>query len=163
MVENRIGVIGPTRIKSGWKLGAEFGGTEKNSRNKFSNDLCLGKNFHFNAQNFWWPFLVIVSILSVFLSVSLLSEIWYVTFMTFWPKTYLRTKNSSLRTFLVRSYFASSNNSTSPNIGGRMHGRPPPQILGVCPPDPLSLRPWCYSILPKSQWVVVVYIILIRF
>ena len=44
---------------------AEFGEGEKYSRTKCSN-VFLGKNFHFNAENFWLPFLVIDRILSVF-------------------------------------------------------------------------------------------------
>jgi len=37
----------------GRRLGAEFGGTENFFLQKqFSNDLFLGKNFHFNAENF---------------------------------------------------------------------------------------------------------------
>jgi len=56
-------------LSMGGDFGAEFGGTEK----IFVDQM---KNFHFNTLNFWWPFLVIDSILSFFcLSLSLKSDI----------------------------------------------------------------------------------------
>ena len=69
-------------------------------------------------------FLVTDSILSVF-CLSLLSEIGYITYMTLFL-----TKNLYFRKkFIVLCH--ASNNITSRNIGGRMHGpSPPPQILG---------------------------------
>src|SRR6218665_1800341 len=90
-------------------------------------------------------FLVIDSILSVF-CLSPLSEIMiyniYNTFLS--PNLDLTTKNSSLTPIFSQLVVSlTSNNSTSQNIGGRMHG---PSLdlkfWGTVPPVPLSLRPW---------------------
>ena len=63
----------------------------------------LGKEFHFNAENFWWPFLVIDRLLFVFC----LPEIWHKPNMTlFLTKNIYFTKSiSSSNLFLVTSYF----------------------------------------------------------
>ena len=111
----------------------------------------LGKNFHFHAQNFWWPFLVIDCIFSVFaMSLwSLLSQILYIAYhlspFLYDKNLYFSWKNSVVTPFLLNSYFQASDNTrpTSPNIGGTntlaVH---PPQILGGRHPStPLSLRP----------------------
>jgi len=64
--------------------GRRLGGRKKLSRKKFSNDL-LGKNVHFNAENFWWPFFSHRPSFAV--STSLLSEVLYIPYMTlFLPK-----------------------------------------------------------------------------
>ena len=88
----------------GRRLGAEWG-----TENKFR-----GPNFRkcpfYENNSILMPkisFLVINSILS-FICLSLLSEIWYITYMTLFltKNLYFRTKHSSM-TLLVSSYFAS--------------------------------------------------------
>ena len=37
------------------RLGAEFGRTEKNFADQNFRMTLLGRNFHFDAENFWWP------------------------------------------------------------------------------------------------------------
>src|SRR6218665_1323417 len=50
--------------------GAKLGGTEKNFANQnFLNDLFIGKHFHFHAENFLKPFLVIAY--NVYMALSL--------------------------------------------------------------------------------------------
>ena len=99
-VSHRRWLVSPSSFIQAWdghgrRLVAEFGGQKKMSRTKCSNDF-LGKNLHFNAQNIWWPFLVIDSILSVF-CLSLLSEITYMAIS--WPKHRFQNKKIHLETF----------------------------------------------------------------
>ena len=103
------------------------------SRTKFSERPFLGKNFRFNAENF-------------FFCLSLLSEIWYITLFS--TKNLCFThKNVFTSTFyLFFSHFVlspASINITSPNIGGTdAWAVPTSNILGgTSPQSPLSLRP----------------------
>jgi len=121
------------------RLGAEFGGTEN-----FLNDLILGNKFHFNAENFWWPFSVIFYVFCL----SLLSGIWYIKYMAllnfFTKNLYFRTKNSFITPFLLSSYFHTHPITLLLEILGEPMHRPspPPRMFeGTVPPVPLSLRP----------------------
>jgi len=67
---------------------------------------------------------------------------WYITY-----NSSISEKVPSWQLFLLSSYFYTHPcyqcNTTSPNIGGRMHGPSPnSNFLGHRPPDPLSLRPY---------------------
>src|SRR6218665_789767 len=65
--------------------------------------------------------------------------------MTFLTKNLdFRTNNSSFTPLFTQFVVClTSNNSTSQNIGGRMHGPTPHLKFGGVPPlHPLSLRPW---------------------
>ena len=134
-------------------------GDGKNFAAQIFQWLFKGKDFHFlffAAQNFWRPFLVIDSILSIFLSFlclfclkSLMYNIIYMTlfltkiFKILTKNLDFRTKTSSLTPFLVSSYFSSHPITALLKIlGGGYMGLPPPQILGrPSPQSPLSLRP----------------------
>ena len=137
--------------------GAEFGGRIKIRRTNFRMTFSR-KNFHFNAQNFWWPFFSHRLYFSVFTSDSpvwnliyynIIQHIWPFS----WPKTSIsQQKVSSWDPFLISSYFASHLMTVyfSKYWGEGCMGRPPPQILGDRPQVPLSLRPWQTEIIPIS-------------
>jgi len=116
----------------------------------WADDLSLGKNFHLNAANFWWPFLFLVihRILPVFY-LSLLSEIWSITLWPFFAKNlYFRTNIFSLTPFFNQFVLChASNNTTSRNIGGQMHEPSPSQIWGASPqfpPKSLPMHLWTH-------------------
>ena len=78
------------------RLGTEFGGTE-------FQRLFLGKTFHFDAENFWWLFLVIdlIFIFRFCLSLLYCLEMWYLAYMAlYWPeKKYISEKKFLHDTF----------------------------------------------------------------
>ena len=100
------------------RLGAEFRGDGNRGPN--FRMTFLGQNFHFNAENFWWPFFGRRPSFLLFY-LSLLSQIWYVPhYMTLslTKKLYFTTKISFISPFLVILYFFRAFlNTTSPNIG----------------------------------------------
>ena len=114
----------------GRRLGVEFGGRKKISRTEFSNDL-LRKNCRSYRSKFLMPFLVII---------NFSRELFYFVCL-------LPVSSGGLK-FLLETIFTqfvlylTSYNSTSLNIGGRMHG-PFLQVKfgGPWPRVPLSLRP----------------------
>ena len=127
-----------------------LGDGNKILRTKFSNDFFRKQKFHFIAQNFWWRFLVVNSILSV-------STVWNLTiFLT--KNLYFRTKNSSLRLFFSQFVLCLiSNNSTSRNIGGTdALAVPISNFGGTVPPVPPKSPPMTksqeiYMYMLKSQ------------
>jgi len=106
----------------------------------------LGTNFHFTPQNFWRPFLD-----------SILSEIWYITYMTpllLTKNLNFRQKYSSLTPFLSQFVrFITFHNSTFQNIGGWwMHGPSPTSNFGGPSPQfPLKSPPMTARIPPMTS------------
>jgi len=146
-------------IKTGRLIGADLepslGERKKMSRPKFSEWPFLRKNFHFTAQNFWRPFLVIdyclsFCLFSVFTVLNLIFNTGYI--IIFLTKILIknldfRQKSSSLTSFFVSLYFASHPLTVLFKIlGERIHGTSPTtKFGGPSPQSHLSLRPWvCY-------------------
>ena len=133
-----------TYYDPGRRLGAEFGGQKKFREPNFRMTFFRKKFPVFDAENkILVTFLVIAYILSVF-CLSLLSEIWYITYMTlfFTNNLYLRTKNSFITLFFNQFVLChASNNTISPNIG-RTDAWTVPHLKfwGNRPPIPLRLR-----------------------
>ena len=121
----------------GWwqwrRPGAEFGGMENFVGGpKISEWRLFGKKFHFRGKNFWWPFLVIDPIFSDF--PFLFPDFPYLCYVKchIWP--FPHKKNTFFTMFVLSR---ASDNTTSLNIGGPMHGPSPHlKFWGDRPPVP---------------------------
>jgi len=148
------------------RFGAEFGG-QKNFEDQ-NLSMTIRKKFHFEVQNFWWPFFNF----QVFL--SLLSEMWYITCMYNYGlfltrKTSISEKNPwwhlSFTQFVLSH---ASDNNSSRNIGGTDAWAitPTSNLGGTVPPVPLhvSLLPWFNLVVLLLQfslyYVMLVYSIM---
>ena len=102
------------------RLGAEFGGTEKNFRGPNFQMTFLGRNSHFNAENIWRPIFLFIPYMTHYLA-----------------KTSISQQNiPSLHLVLVTSYFPAHPITLLLQIlGGRMHG-PSPSHLKFWGPSP---------------------------
>jgi len=70
----------------------------------------------------------------------------------FTKNLYFRTRNSFMTLFFTQFVLShASDNTTSRNFGGRMHGPSPTSNVrgGSSPPVPLGLRPWSSSSLSQ--------------
>jgi len=94
----------------------------------------LGKTLHFNAENFWWPFLVIDRILSFACLSCLKSDIYNIY------DPFQRKYSSFTPIFLASSYFPTLPITLLLKIfGGRMHGpSPTSNFWGTIPRPPKS-------------------------
>ena len=132
-------------IMHGRRPGAEFGGTRK-----FFADFS-GKNFHFHAEKFWWPFFSHWPGFSDF--DSLFSDslcLYCIECRISWPL--LHNKNPSFnKKFLDGTYFFTLFKLSRPSHNTRLLLKilegtnawavPPPQILrGLSPPFPRAPR-----------------------
>ena len=89
------------------------------------------KNFHFHGKNFWWfVFLVIDQVFRIFPFFYLIFRILTMLNVVYDP---FFTRKTPFLTLFVLS--RASDNTTSQNIGGRMHGPSPHlKFLGDRPP-----------------------------
>jgi len=121
---------GPDKTPSGagsigGDLAPSLGDGEKFRRPRFFNEVFLGNNLHFHAQNFWWPFLghrPCFSDLLCVMSYMTLSSREKALFQKIIPWWHLF--------LLYLCLCMHSTNTTSQNMGG-----PSPQ-------SSLGLRPW---------------------
>ena len=106
-------------LSSGLPTGAEFGGTENIFADQdFWMTFFSEKSSHFQAQNFWWPFLVTDQVLQIFRIFTVLNVV-YDLFFT--RKITISEKNSLMTLFLyfVRTFArVRQHNTTFQNIGG---------------------------------------------
>ena len=130
-----------------WGDGKSFRGP------RFLNDVLLGKNFHFQSTNFWWPFLTYRQGFSDF--PFLFPDFPYIfTILNVVYDHFLTRKTP----FLLCSYFRAHPTTLLLKIlGRRMHGPSPTSNFGGdCPPVPLVLRPWMPATIDRrkgNRWI----------
>ena len=133
-----------------WRLGAEFGGTEKNFADQNFWMTSFRKKFQISGWKFLMTFfshrpylLCFPCLYRVMICLFTVSNLIYTIYAPFFMrKTSILQKNSFLTPFLLNTYFHTHPITLLLQIlGGRIHGPSPPQILGGPSPSPPKSPP----------------------